>query len=393
MDVFIHIPKSSGSTIRRILSREYGNRHILYFEPGSRTWEAHHSGEEPLQVQIAARGIRLITGHLPFGVHETIKEACRYFSMVRDPVARAVSEYYYAYSYPHHRLRHPIRSGRLSLDDFMAGPEYVAGGGQCAMLAGGFRSRDGITGAAIENVRHGLAVVGTTERFEESILLIARTCGWQPPLFVRTNVTKLDADIEARREQSTAIASGRYREYFRSDYAVYRAVETLLTERIAAEGVAFQHALEALREIQQGLATHAGDAIYDRYEFEDEGVLSVGAQRFIGSQPYRRILDYLGQPAAAGHSFHNFSGHVDVLSGRTVSGWALDVASGEPIEVTVRHGDHAIVHVRADRPRPDLLAAGFRSQRAGFRTTLDQDIRDPNDVDVCFGDTSLSLRR
>lgn len=392
MDVFIHIPKTAGSTLRRVLAREYGRQRVLYVEPGNSAWNRHHTGEESLQEQVAKRDIRLITGHLPFGVHSTLRRACRYFSLMRDPVARAISEYYYAHTYPHHSFREPIRSGRLSLDEFIHGSRHVAGGGQCAMLSGNSESRTGVAAAAIDNVQYSIAVVGTIERFEESILLMAKALGWQAPWFVRTNVTRLDRDLEARRRESMAEGRECYRDYFKTDYAVYEAVDALLKKKIAAEGEPFRRALAALREIEADTAKRAGDRIYERYEFGEDTVLPWATQRLEGSEANRAITDYLTENRDA-VPYCNFVGHVDSISGRVISGWATDLARIDPIDVTIWRGHDLVARARADAPRRDVVASGFPRERVGFRVDLDQDVSEPIDYIACFGDTSLSLSR
>src|SRR5262249_5081209 len=153
-----------------------------------------------------------------------------------------------------------IISGELGLEKFLTNPEYAPGDAQAVMLAGDSKSLNGgIVEAAIENARICFALVGTAERFHESILLFAKTMGWKPPLFVNKNVTKLDDSAKADREKSTAKAHSLYQDYFKTDYLVYGAVDALLTRRIEEEGPAFRRALDGFLEIEANIAARATD--------------------------------------------------------------------------------------------------------------------------------------
>ena len=250
MDVFVHIPKSSGSTVRSILARQYGFRNILYFEPNSGEWKQHaNSPHEFLQRQMAEHSPRLITGHEPFGIHLAIKQPCRYFSMVRDPVDRALSDYYYAFSFPGHRFREEVVSGSVSVEEYLSSGKYAYSYEQAEMLAGQWTALGGVAQVAIENVRNSFLVVGTVERFNELIMLLAKVFGWGPPLFIRKNVTKLDDSTYSARRTFSEQAHSKFELYFSEDYEVCRAVDRQLTEQIESEGELFARALEAYSEI------------------------------------------------------------------------------------------------------------------------------------------------
>ena len=69
------------------------------------------------------------------------------------------------------------------------------------------------------------------------------------------------------------------------------------------------------------------------------------------------------------HFHPQFRGVVDVADARTVEGWAVDESEpGRQVEVQLFIDGQFVAQARADRPRPDVLAAG-RSASAdhGFR--------------------------
>jgi hypothetical protein len=390
MDVFIHIPKTSGSTIRSILSRQYGIEKILYFEPDASTWKQKKASPvEFLKTEIA-KGIQLITGHYPFGIHALLKAPCRYFSMLRDPIERSLSEYYYAFSYEHHRFREEITSGTLSVDEFLTMPRCSPPNAQAAMLAGPWRSFDGELGAAIENIGTSFVVVGTAERFDESILMIAKAFGWAPPLFVNTNVTKLDDKTYARRA-ATSKARDKYQQYFATDYELYNFADGFLSRCIEREGAPFSAALDAFREIQTDIAVHSSDDVFRLYELQSNDPLPAYALRFVGSEPYRQIEEYLQSARSTKGIGRNYVGRVDAVEGRTVVGWAVDLSRPEPIEVTAWHSGQRLLSTRCDIVREDLVVAGFSLGQIGFRMELSQPILDRAGFCVCFDETPICL--
>lgn len=102
--------------------------------------------------------------------------------------------------------------GRLLLE------EYVVSGycaemdnGQTRLLAGESGLYDRVpfgecTPALLEQAKHNLSrkmgVVGLTEEFDASLLLIQRLCGWSPPYYLSRNVTfqrpqRADISLEA----------------------------------------------------------------------------------------------------------------------------------------------------------------------------------------------------
>jgi hypothetical protein len=404
MDVFVHTPKASGSTIRTILSRQYGVDKILYFEPSNPLWvqrnvrQPRFEEERFLRDTVAARDVRLITGHYHYGIHRILKKPCRYFSMVRDPVDRALSEYYSAFAAAEHVLRNEITAGTLSADEFMTNPGYPTLNilrnlhfYQAGLLAGGSKGPENSWAeAAVENIRVSFATVGVSERFEESILLVAKSFGWRPPIFVSRNVTKLDRDVQAQRE-SLSKARERYKEYFKEDYLVYDAVNALLSARIDNEGADFKSALDAFREIQADIAAHTSDEAFSGYGFEKLDELPDFAKRFTDSEGYRKIKDYLRPSGSTAAMGKNYVGHIDAIDNTTIAGWATDLARAEPIHVTVWRSGRRIGTARCDIPRDDVLKNGFPNKLVGFRVNLARGITNLEDTAVCYEDTRVCL--
>ena len=91
--IFLHIPKTAGSTVHKILHNEdKGLKHFLCVN--YKEIELF----EKLSI-VEKKEIKIIRGHLPFGVHENYPGAITYFTFFRNPIKRSISDFNYLYHY------------------------------------------------------------------------------------------------------------------------------------------------------------------------------------------------------------------------------------------------------------------------------------------------------
>lgn len=360
------MPKTAGSTLRTVLSRQYGARHVLYFDLG-------HGDTRPMAEMVAqararagAGDIRLYTGHQYLGLHAALGEPCLYFTLLRDPVERALSEYFYAFSYPHHAQRAEILSGALGPMEFLT--RRHGGGNAQAQQIGG-RSRRPLLEAALANLHHTLAVVGVAEEFERSLLLIARRLGWSPPVHVARNVTRLAPEQAAAREVARGEAAA-HRGLFATDQALYAAARARLDADCAAEGADFERALAAFRRCQAALAEGAGDAVFERYEFRGDDALPPWAAAVLAGPDHAEVAAFLAQPPRPFRPPVNLHGQVERVEGGLVQGWATDLMALRPVTLRLMAGDTPLGATRAQLFHPGEAPARFARGCCGFRLRL-----------------------
>ena len=91
--LFLHIHKTAGTTLNRIIEREY-NPFLVYTIEGKRIeWSIDHF--KRLSEARRTR-LRVIKGHMSFGLHEFLPQPSTYITFLRDPIERCISSYSYS---------------------------------------------------------------------------------------------------------------------------------------------------------------------------------------------------------------------------------------------------------------------------------------------------------
>ena len=217
--IFLHVGKTAGWTLRQILYRNVPRRQVMRVRPPMDRPRGFLN-DEPLRAFAAlpeaerARP-RLLVSHMIFGIHESVPRESAYFTMLREPVGRALSQYRHVLRRPEHRLHAEAVAGELSLE------RYVTGGvalemdnGQTRALAGDIETPFGrcmpeMLERATRNLDEHFAVAGVTERFDEMLVALSHEFGWQNLFYVRANaapesqrVPVTEADREMIRAQN-----------------------------------------------------------------------------------------------------------------------------------------------------------------------------------------------
>jgi len=393
IDSFIHVPKTGGSTLRTVLARQYGVGSIVYCEPSSPNWPKGVSVLDFIKAEMAKRRLGLITGHFALGVHEYTRRPVRYFSMVRDPLERELSNYYYAYSYKAHPLREAIISGSLSFETYLDRLLRNDHASQGHLLSGLYPVRGGDPAmAANHNICESLSAFGVVERFDESLLFFGKQLGWRPPLYVRRNVTRLDDEKHAERQEKLRSERKSAFAHLRTDYGLYGLANVLLNTFIKSCGAAFKLAYDSFQELQEELLKLEDKDIYREYSFDGEAPLPGDAGRLANSTPYRRVAQFLEQPIAMPTPPKNYAGYVGQRDNHCIRGWALDIATDAPIQVTGWYKNQKIATALCDVMREDVMAAGYARANVGFRLEISHDVP-THEVEVAFADSPILLRR
>lgn len=193
--IFMHIPKACGSTLKDILNRQYSRQST--YETDGRNITA--SIAEFQQLPEGDRSdIRCLKGHMPFGLHEYLPQPSQYITIMRDPVERVMSHYYYALRCPEHYLYERVVGEGMGLEDYVASKvSSELENGQTRMLSGSVSGcTDGDDSCTEEDLAQAKAnlekhvIAGLAESFNESLALFAAELGWTQLDYASKNISQ-----------------------------------------------------------------------------------------------------------------------------------------------------------------------------------------------------------
>lgn len=244
--LFLHIPKTAGTTFYDCLKKIYGKRRIVEFHgiPKNTIDDFRTNIYNPRMSDISC-----IKGHMYFGLHQYLNEPSRYITFMRNPVKRVISLYRYLRQSKHHK-QHALAANK-SLAEFTVACT-LHNNGQTRFLAGGklLDSPEILLDRAKENLKYHFSVIGLTERFDESLVLFKQSLNWAAyPTYTRENISGkresniVDAETLSLIEQHNAV-----------DILLYQYAETLFKQQIQQFSGDFASELEGFRQKQIGFS-------------------------------------------------------------------------------------------------------------------------------------------
>jgi hypothetical protein len=184
--VFIHIPKTGGTTFTEALRRGFP------LDSYQRLSNAYPGGGGFVQRKLAKaleragnldEATRLLSGHVPFGIAKYLPDDSRYVTLLRDPVERTLSHYHGMLK----RWRTNEENTRqdVPLEDAI-GRALICDNLQTRMLSDVPDGQATVTEHLLEQAKANLSncflAFGVLERFDESLVLIMQRLGLRPPV-------------------------------------------------------------------------------------------------------------------------------------------------------------------------------------------------------------------
>lgn len=241
---FVHIPKTAGSTLRTIIQNNYRPKEILF------TDSAHpHPFDEAKTLEPTEKDqINVVVGHYAYGMHQFFLQTAVYFTVLREPIARSLSEFYHINRYPNHGLHQLVRSGQMTIHDFLDHLGVVHSDNiQTRQIAGTYRTGPGepctpeMLTLAKKNLVNKFDLFGLTKRFDEFLLEISELLGWDRIYYQRQNVTQ----NRPKKRQLSPAEMTRIRAANQYDLELYAFAQERLNERMAQKGKRFANQLRA----------------------------------------------------------------------------------------------------------------------------------------------------
>jgi hypothetical protein len=232
---YVHIFKNAGSTMREVLWRNRGAgefidvmiRRRIDANGRAKTFDSPDGDVQELRSLIADNvGIlSYVAADLPFGIHRHIPRPVRYVTVLREPVDRLTSYWYFAHKL---RLESPMWSTLEEYEfDVHAAVEkgglihYANDQTRCVLGSAKLVLEPDDLAAAKELIRTSYDLVGTVPRLDAVVRALSSRYGWRcngrPP--------RLNVGDRADRSMLPARAVAAFRELNQLDAALYRWVE------------------------------------------------------------------------------------------------------------------------------------------------------------------------
>lgn len=263
--LFLHVPKAAGTTLSGLLQEKYYRE--KFYKP-----KIVYSMTSPEAVQsfknmsLRRRGqFRLVQGHFPYGLQEYIPRPYVYITMLREPVERVISLYYYLYNTPGNYLYETLRSNEMTLEDFLrSGISKEPYNHQVGLLSGvedvewGAFSDQQYQQAEL-HMRDAFHVVGLSERFDETLILLNQVMKWGFSsnffLFDNLNITS----AKPPRAEIPPHVLSLIAEHNQLDSRLYEQAIRLFDERIENQGKRFRAELRLFRMLRDWWKRHPGE--------------------------------------------------------------------------------------------------------------------------------------
>jgi hypothetical protein len=188
--LFVHIPKTAGTTVQLFFEQQFAPQEMF---------SLNSQGRDPFQEFSAQpdsvkQRVRVVKGHMRFGLHELIDRPCAYVTLLRHPIDRIVSLYHYALEQPKMHLHD--QAHRMSLEEFvLARVDEEVDNCHVRVLSGHLYAPYGsLTDADLQlakaNLQKHFAVVGIQDNVSGFLAAMAKRFGLRNLRIPPQNVTK-----------------------------------------------------------------------------------------------------------------------------------------------------------------------------------------------------------
>ena len=264
--LYLHIPKAAGTTMSSLLYEQMRSSEDclsddglfcsgVFYHPAGYVKEMDAALEPSIRNALKREDLTAVLGHFSFGLHEKLSRPSHYVTVLREPVSRVLSLYHFQrlneQKYGHlDQIRLPDDA---DITHFVTDPPYAEiDNGMTRRISGESpaigKCDSRMLDRAIRHLRNDFAVVGLSDHFDETIVLMAQLLNWpEPPLYYPRNVnTHRPTDDSSDTEAAALI-----RERSALDVELYRVASEIFHRQISELGREFPMLLNRYRERKQ----------------------------------------------------------------------------------------------------------------------------------------------
>ncbi|MEM6528888.1 MAG: sulfotransferase family 2 domain-containing protein [Chloroflexota bacterium] len=182
--IFLHMPKSGGTTMLHLISWNYSNPFIIN----------HYDQIPPFiaQPDDAKRKVDAIGGQIHFGIHEYMPQPMTYITLLRNPAERLLSIYYYTMD---RRRAEKLPNPDSTFEEFLEQEPFQAEM-QLRLLLGGPTMDDTLhkplpgdtLAQAQQRIEAHFTVAGVMDYYDESLVMMKHRLGWSRAYYAKRNI-------------------------------------------------------------------------------------------------------------------------------------------------------------------------------------------------------------
>lgn len=233
--VFMHIGKNGGSTLWQMFKTIFGAENVYLVSSRPLSYSDNGAKLRAALDHLPHEGLRIMGGHVLF--MPQYAQAYPHITMLRDPIERHLSLYYFALRIPHHTHHTLFNDANMSIEKALP---LLPDNGHIRYLVTGFERP--VTRADLEQAKvyleHQFAAFGILERYNESLMLFKRTFDWPTPYYFIKHVAQNKPKQIADEVRQVAA------EHNALDVELYTWAKALFEQRIAAQPPAFQREMQ-----------------------------------------------------------------------------------------------------------------------------------------------------
>lgn len=235
--IFIHIPKTAGTSINTLLSYQYGHRGN-FWHTTQESWEIAKARFIE-HIRVHPDDCNLVRGHIPYGWDSIAPRNYKYITFLRDPLERSVSQYNFAIN--HGRgIWFDELSAFDGLEDYLCNVNLIGHDNYQLRYLSGIGPRKAVARIHLEQtcgrIKDEQIVVGCLSHMQESIILMSAILGWKKPIFnLRYNLGGQRSRVDIPKS-----VEAKFRDLNALDYELYDYARSGLYEVISKHKRAYE---------------------------------------------------------------------------------------------------------------------------------------------------------